>query len=149
MLEETGDLDQQTIIDTLEGSQEQMDFEEKAVNIARFVKNLESDIPGIDAEIKRLQAMKKSQENTANNLRNYLKMQMETSGIDKIKRDKFNIYTQNNKPSLVIDETIIPVGYTRIESKRVVDREAIEAAIKAGRSINGVVSQQGKSLQIR
>lgn len=148
-LEQLGELDSQTIADTLTGSTEYASFEEKAVAVARFIKNNKSDIPGIKTEIDRLTAMKKAKENAIDGMTKYLQMQMETSGITKVKKDMFNIYVKANNPSLVIDETVLPSWWTKSEIVNVIDKEAIKAALDAGNTIPGAEYKQGKSLQIR
>lgn len=53
------DLEPQALLDTLEGSMELADIEEKASGIVKMIKNFEADIPGLDAEIERLTNRKK------------------------------------------------------------------------------------------
>lgn len=149
-LEELENIDQQTIIDSFESSQEYMDFEEKAVAVARFIKNVEGDIPAIDKEIDRLRAMKTAKENAVQHMKTYLQVQMETSGVTKIKRDMFNVGIQDNAPSLIIEnEKLVPVGYTRFEQQRVIDKAIIKEFLKSGKSVPGCRLYVGKSLRIR
>lgn len=44
----------------------QDEFNEKALNIVKFIKNLESDVNGLDAEEKRLKAKKMAYKNKKN-----------------------------------------------------------------------------------
>ena len=58
----------QAIQDTLEMIN--VSIEEKLENTGKFIKNTESDIAGIKAEIERLTAMKKTKENFVERLKN-------------------------------------------------------------------------------
>lgn len=148
---EDNDFDQETILATLEGSDELMSIEEKAGNIVRMVKNWESDIPGLDSEIKRLQARKKAIENRVTSIKTYLQGSMEAAGIDKLKIDTFTIALQNNPPAVIVhDLTQIPAEFmTIIPEQHVPDKTRIKAAIKDGNEVPGVTLQQGKGLRIR
>ena len=50
----------------------QDEFNEKALNIVKFIKNLESDVNGLDAEEKRLKAKKMAYKNKIAGLKKYL-----------------------------------------------------------------------------
>lgn len=58
--------------------------EQKALNIGKFIKNLQSDSDQLASEIKRLQAKKKSVDNLELKLKTYLIEQLELLGIDKL-----------------------------------------------------------------
>lgn len=145
------DLEPQCLLDTLEGSTQLMSIEEKAGNIVRMAKNWESDIPGLDAEIKRLTDRKKAIENRVKGIKDYLKSGMEFAGIDKIKIDTFTISLQNNPASLVIGEgAIIPTEFITIIPEQLQPNKAmIKEALKNGRELPGVSLEVGRSLRIR
>lgn len=145
------DLEPATLLDTLDSSNELMAIEEKAANIVRMTKNWESDLPGLDAEIKRLTERKKAIENRVKSVKTYLQGCMESAGLEKIKVDTFNISLQNNPPSLnVVDLNAIPAEFiTVIPEQHQPDKARIKAALKEGREVPGVTLEVGKSLRIR
>ena len=61
-LMDQGELDDDTLIDAMENSQEELNI--KLENYCKFIKNLEADIAGLKEEEKRLAARRKTMENT-------------------------------------------------------------------------------------
>ena len=148
---ETMELDPQTIADTIEGSAEMANIEHKAFAIVHMTKNWESDIPAIDAEIKRLTDKKKSIENRVKSVKTYLQGHMEAANIDKLKCGTFTIALQNNPPAVQIDdEKSIPSAYiTVVPVSYVPDKKRISEALKSGEEVPGCRLTNGRSLRIR
>ena len=67
---EQGEIPAEAYKDTLQGIE--MEFEEKAEQIAKIVRNFETDNMGLQSEIDRLQAMATSNSNQIKYLKNYL-----------------------------------------------------------------------------
>ncbi len=87
--------------DTLDGIEEL--FEDKAVNIALFIKELESEAAQIKAEKLRLQARQSKKEKTAAKLREYLMNSMNRIKREKIDSPKAYIRVKLNPESTIID----------------------------------------------
>jgi hypothetical protein len=143
------DTDLQVIEDTLsslEGA-----IEDKAANIALFVRGMESDTTVIDAEIKRLTERKRAITNRVNGLKTYLRAQMEAANLLKIKTPTHTISLQNNPPAVnIYDQERIPAAFlTIIPESFVPDKKRISEALKAGEQVPGAELTQGKSLRIR
>ena len=114
------------------------EFNDKAVAIVKVAKNADADIDALDAEIKRLQARKKTIQNFQNGLREYLRSNMEASGISKIECPLFSITLR--KPSKVVvidDEEQIPVDYKEIKTVVKTDKRRLLADLKDGEDIPG------------
>lgn len=127
----------------------QDEFNEKALNIVKFIKNLESDVNGLDAEEKRLKAKKMAYKNKIDGLKKYLESGMVFSGLKKIDLGVFNISIAKNPPSLnILDEKLIPKEYL-IEQAPKIDNTAIKNAIKEGKEIAGCELVQKESLRIK
>lgn len=121
-------------------------IDEKASNIVKLVNSLDVDVSGIDKEIKRLQAMKKTITNNQTNLKEYLRYNMEMTGINKIKHSLFSITL--GKPAVtaeIIDIDFLPDNYVTIEVVVKADKKAILKALKNGDDIPGAVLSTGKS----
>lgn len=127
----------------------QDEFNEKALNIVKFIKNLESDVNGLDAEEKRLKAKKMAYKNKIDGLKKYLENGLIVSGFKKLDLGVFNISIAKNPPSLnILDEKLIPKEYL-IEQAPKIDNTSIKNAIKEGKDVAGCELVQKESLRIK
>lgn len=149
MLEDS-DLDPQTLADTMESIEGE--FEIKAENYAKVMKNLEGDILAIKTEIDRLTAKKKALENNIKNMKSTLQTAMETTGKTKFKTELFSFNIQKNAPSVVIDlEDLSKLPSQFIKQREIeADKTAIKEALKRGENLDGIAHwEQGESLRIK
>ncbi len=149
MLEDP-ELDPQTLADTMEGIEGE--FEIKAENYAKVMKNLEGDILAIKAEIDRLTSKKRVIENNIKNMKSTLQTAMETTGKTKFKTELFSFNIQKNVPSVVIDEQYIeniPEEFLKYKDPEI-DKIAIKEALKRGENLDGIAHfEQSESLRIK
>lgn len=126
-------------------------IEEKAGNVAKFIKSMDAEIDVIKAEEKRLAERRKAVENKRDRVKKYIADQLQLMGIDKVKLPTVTIALQNNPPALKIeDESLIPASYlTLIPERYEADKDRIKKDLKAGVEVPGAVLTQGKSLRIR
>ncbi|ADE87517.1 gp157-like protein [Deep-sea thermophilic phage D6E] len=147
LLEMAEEMDTDAIVDTLEALQEAI--EDKAENIAKLIRNLEADVKVIRDEEKRLAERRQVIENKVERLKSYLQEQLETAGLQKVKRPTITVSIQNNPPSVdVIDETLIPADFL-IPQPAKVDKKSILERLKNGEAIPGVTLKQTKGVRIR
>ena len=127
------------------------DFQEKSLSLITVVRNMETDTDAIDTEIKRLQARKKTIANTQDSMREYLRVNMEATGISKISCPLFTITLAKGRDIVQVDnEEIIPADYQNIKTSISPDKPAILKALKAGDEIAGVTLAKSKtSLRIK
>lgn len=128
-------------LESIEGA-----FEEKGSNIVAVVNTLQADVDAISNEIKRLQDRKKTIVNNQERMKEYLRYNMEQSGITKINHPLFNISI--GKPSVIVEVTdsdLIPDEFVKIETKITPDKVAIKKALKDGVEIEGAKLSEGKS----
>ena len=127
------------------------DFEEKAINIVKVIRNKEPDISAIDEEIKRLQQMKKNINAKAENLKEYLRQNMEANGINKIECPIFSITLKRAAASVkIIDENLLPDEYVTIKTSCQPDKASILKALKNGEQIKGAELASAKpALEIK
>lgn len=136
------DLDSETIRDTIESLE--FDFQEKGVNIVKLTNEWESDVAAIDAEIARLQARKKTIKNRSDSLREYLRTNMQSSGINKIESPLFSVTLSKPSKVVVIDDAdLIPDDYVSIKTTVSPDKKKILAALKEGTDVPGVRLEDG------
>lgn len=122
------------------------DFNNKAIALITVAKNIDTFIDPIDVEIKRLQARKKAIKNKTDLMRNYLRENMEATGITKIECSLFTISIR--KPTKVVnilDVEKIPTDYIDYKTTSSPMKRELLAALKAGEEIEGVSIGLGKS----
>lgn len=125
-------------------------IENKGTGIIAIIRNEESDIEGIKAEIKRLQDLKKSKENKIENLKKYTKECLEDADIKKVSTSLGNMTVRKNPASVdVLDESLIPSEYKREVVEVKVDKKAILADLKEGVVVEGATLKISTSLMIK
>jgi hypothetical protein len=143
--------DEQTQIDTLEGSAEFDNIEQKAAGICKMLSNWQGDISVLDKEINRLTSHKRTMENSIKSVKEYLKQNMEALKLDKIKVGTFSISLQNSPAALSItDDKLLPVKYWEVipQSFKPMN-DKIKQDLKNGIAVPGATLTTGKSLRIR
>ena len=146
---ENDEVDQQMVTDTLEAVDGE--FEYKAESYAKVMKNLEGDIPAINAEIERLTKKRKTIESNIKRMKEALKSAMELTGKTKFKTELFSFGIQNNASSVVITAEIseIPAEYLRVKEPEI-NKAAIKKAIQDGVDLSAIAHlEESTSLRIR
>jgi len=135
------DFDSQTIDDTLESIEG--DIKDKAKNIGFVNANFDAQIDAIDKEVSRLAGMKKVVTNKQESLKDYLRMNMEATGIKKIECELFTITLRKPSDIVVIDDAeSVPRDYYRIVES--VDKSMVKKALKDGHVVKGARLGKGK-----
>lgn len=125
------------------------EFDTKAENVAKVIKSKEVDYEGIDEEIKRLQARKKSLKGQVDNLKGYLFGYMKGLNKRKIKGKLFTLSVQKNSPSVDIEDVeSLPQEY-QIPQAPKIDKKLLLNSLKNGAKIPGAKIRQSESLRIR
>lgn len=141
-LAEDSDLTPDDIADTLEGIE--LEFNDKAVQVGNFLMNLDPFEQGLDAEIKRLQAKKKTLQGRRESVKDYLRRNMEEMGISKIECPAFTIRLKSAQPKVAIDEEgSLPDDYVNVKTSITPDKRAILKALKEGEEIPGARLENG------
>ncbi len=144
------DMDEATIKDTLEGLSGALEV--KATNVAYFVKNLEATAEQIKQAEKQMADRRKAIEARAERVREYLKRNMDVSGITEISCPHFKLKIAKNPPAVVVDaESLIPKEYWKQPEPPPpsIDKAAIKQAIAAGVTVAGVHLESGTRLDIK
>lgn len=143
-LQTIDDMDPETIVDTLEAIEGEIEVKAQAIVAVRA--GMESDIAAIDAEINRLQTRRKHIENRDRSVRDYLKHNMEASGIKNIKCPLFSITLAKGRQIAVIDnEEELPDEYISVKTSFVPDKKKILDDLKSGLSIPGARLDESES----
>ena len=147
---EAMDLDAQTIADTLESVSG--DFEEKAINVAMFIRNLEASAAAIKQAESDMSDRRKAQEKKAQVMKEYLKDNMQACGKIKIESPYFALTIKKNPSAVVIDVAgAIPSElYTYpVAPEPFPDKKAIADLLKAGEEVYGCHLENGTRLDIK
>jgi predicted nuclease with TOPRIM domain len=147
LVEMADQLDEETFRNTLESIQDSI--EDKVENTAKVIKSIEADVQAIKEEEKRLKERRQSLETKIDNIKDYLKEQLEKTGIDKVKRPTITVSIQNNPPKAeIVDEKTIPLTY-KIPQPAKLNKKAILEAMKNGEKVPGAVLVQERGLRIK
>lgn len=144
------DLDEQTVADTLEGLSGELEV--KAMNVAAFARNLEASADAIKAAEQQMSARRKAIENRAARIRQYLKENMERTGILKIEGPHFALAIKKNPPAVHVEALeLVPMEFFNppLPPSPVMDKKRIAEALKAGKDVPGCRLEQGTRLDIR
>lgn len=104
----------------------------------------------IGDEIKRLQERKSSTDNKVKRLKETLLEAMQATGNQKIKTDRYTMWTQKNPLSIKINDTDnIPRKYFIEQKPKIDKRGLIEHFKNTGEIISGVEFTQGEGVRYR
>jgi len=149
-----GEIDEQTVFDTIEGGLLDQQLEDKADGYAKIIKMLEADAAFAKEEADRLRARRDAFERNAARLKDRLYDAMKTTGREKFKTGLFSFGIQNNPPKVVVDDMEAfdadsPWWKPRKYDESELDKTAIKNALKDGAVIDGVRLVQTDGLRIR
>ena len=119
----------------------------KSVNYYHVIKQIEAETTLIDAEIKRLQELKKSRINTVEKLENSLLYSMKLHGIEKIDTDTLKISIRRSKSVEIVDIELLPFNCLKIEKKAV--KSEIKKLIEEGMEVEGAKIVENTSIQFK
>ena len=143
------ELDEQTLIDTLEAVQGEYDY--KLESCAKVVKNLEADIDAYKAEVKRLTDKRKSLELNVDRLKKAMFESMKTTGTTKVKGQLFTVAIQKNggKLPIIVDVPTEDLPDNLIKVVESPDMDAIAKLIESGNTQYAHYGERGESLRIK
>lgn len=145
-LEEEENIEDSAIMDTIKAIDE--DFEDKADNYAKIIKELKAEAKKFEAEKKRLEDRQRAMENRVKLLNKYLYDSMKATGKTKFKTGFFSFGIQKNGglQPIEIDAANVPDEYMYKEP----DNAKIRQALKEGKDLSFVtVKEYGDHLVIR
>lgn len=146
------DIDADAVADTIESTGLPEEIAAKAQGCEMVARTFEADIPAIEAEIKRLQELKKSRQSKADALREYVKRNMIACDIQRIDCPLFSISLAKNPPSVdIFDERQLPADYLNSPPppEPRPDKKLIAQALKDGVDVPGARLVQGVGLRIK
>jgi len=152
MMEETGGEVTDEIMEDLAIRRE--NFQHKAEAYSRFILKLESEADIAATEIKRIQAIKKTKDNTATRLRETLRDALMVFGNENPKTGNkayetalFKLSLRKSQSVEITDENEVPDEFWAI--KKEISKSTISQAIKDGLEVPGATMKENYGLQIK
>lgn len=143
---EAGEIDEQTVLDTMET----IGAGEKLEAYIHVQKELEKEIAGFDTEIKRMTERKKTLESRVERLKAAQVQFMQATGQKFASAGTFRLTLRESKSVEITDEAAIPAEYiTVIPSSTRPDKKAMLAALKNGAEISGASLKTGWSVIVK
>jgi len=140
----SGDIPKEALEDTFNALSGE--FKDKAVSVIHVVKNMDSDIDALEVEIKRLTDRKKVIKNKQENIREYLRSNMEANEITKIECPLFSITLAKGRDVVVIEDAdLIPDEMVEVSVTQKPNKAEILKQLKAGVDISGARIEKSKS----
>jgi hypothetical protein len=124
-------------------------LQNKSVAYSFVIKQMDADIDIIDAEIKRLQALKKQREKASEYLKERIKHAMDTFSIEEIKTPLVKINFRKSESVEVDDVNQLPASFKVVKVTEQADKAAIKAALKDGVEVTGCRIETHRNLQIK
>lgn len=151
LIEDAGGEATQEVMEELAISRE--NFQHKAEGYTRLILKWESEIDAASAEIKRIQAIKKTKENSLVRLKEMLLHalqifgQEDKTGMKRYETALFKLSTRRSQAVEVVDEEQVPEGFWVV--KKEVSKAAISNALKEGEEVPGAFLKENYSLQVK
>ena len=151
IIEEAGGEATDELLEELAISRE--NFAHKAEGYTRLILKWESEIDAAAAEIKRIQAIKKTKENSVARLKETLLHalqvfgQEDKTGVKRYETALFKLSTRRSQAVEITDETALPDECFVI--KREVSKTAIKKLLEEGQELDGAGIKENYSVQIK
>lgn len=127
----------------------QQDLTTKATNYGYVIKQLTAECSIIDAEIDRLDALKKSRIKAIEKLKSNVLTAMQVFSVGSIDSPVMKISLRASESVEIEDVNAIPADYMVTKVTTQPDKTKIKAAIKAGEVMSGARIQVNQNLQIK
>lgn len=152
IIEDAGGEVNDAILEELAISRE--NFSHKAEGYARLILKWDSEIEAAAAEVKRIQALKKTKENSVARLKETLLFALQAfgqedakSGIKRYDTALFKLSTRRSQAVEITDESTLPDACFVV--KREVSKTAIKKLLDEGQELDGAGMKENVSLQIK
>lgn len=151
LIEEAGGEATDEVMEELAISRE--NFAHKAEGYAKLILKWDSEVDAASAEIKRIQAIKKTKENSVARLKDTLKAalmvfgQEDSKGVKRFETPLIKLSTRKSYAVEIMDEADVPELYWVV--KKEISKTAISASIKEGDEVPGATLKENISVVIK
>ncbi len=121
-------------------------FNDKAISVVHVIQNMGGNVSALETEIDRLSKRLKTVKTRQESIKEYLRFNMEATGINKISCDLFTISIKQGRDIVQIDDdSLIPTDYLNIKTSSTPMKREILADLKTGKEIAGASMVKSKS----
>lgn len=125
-------------------------FNEKAINVAMYARNLEAEADAISEATKEMVKRYRALSAKADRLRNYLLSEMQRTQTKQIKCPYFVLSLRKTPASVrIAPNAVIPEFLLAPPKPQEADKRAIKEAIEKGLIIEGITLESGETLSIK
>lgn len=146
--QETGEVQDAQVIEELQ-EEIQKQLIKKSTGVLYFMREREMTLESLDAEIKRLQAIKKTYKNNLSSFKNYVVYIMERMGVKKIETPRGILSLRKSSVVDVPDASKLDMKYMKEKIEYSVDKTKIKKDIKEGKEVNGACIKDKNNLTIK
>lgn len=140
----SGEIDEQTVTDTLEA----MGTAEKLESYCKVIKQLEADAEMLKAEKERIEKKKKTVENSVDRMKKAVADFMNAQGTKKASAGTFTVTLSESKAVNVLDESKVPKKYF-IKQDPKLDKKTIRELLLQGETVKGCELQINEGVRIK
>ena len=141
---EDGEIDEQTVTDSLEG----LGVGDKLEDYCKVIRQFEADAEAYKAEKDRFAAKQKNAEKSVERLMERIKNYLAATGEDKKKCGVFDIKLSTSKKVEIVDEAKIVAEFKKPQPDKI-DVAAIRAVLMNGGEVAGAVLQINTNIKIK
>lgn len=138
--EETGEILDYEKLDML-----QMERDKKIENIVFLIENTENDIEGLKRQEEIFKARRKAAEKKQESLKGYLSHVLQGQRFETVRA---KVTFQKSTRTIIDNPALIPEEYKKTVVEEKINTDAIKAAIKAGKSVEGARIEERYNPQI-
>lgn len=124
-------------------------FDDKAENIALYLKNLSAMSAQIKAEESNLSERRKTIDSRVGSLKRYLSQCMDRVGKTNLETSRCRISFRSSTAVQITNADDLPQEFVKITEEKKPDKIALKEAIKSGRKIDGVSLVTSRNIQIK
>ena len=141
---ENDEIDEQVVLDTLEG----IGATEKLESYVYIQKQFEADMAAYKAEKERMEKKMKTCQNAIDRMKSAVLEFMNVTGVKKAKAGTFDLSIRKSESVNITDFLSIPEDYLKFQEPKV-DKAGIKKALKSGEQVSGAELTENLSLIVR
>lgn len=146
--EETGEIRDNETLEELETELKNA-LVNKSEGIIKVIRNQESDLEMVSAEIERLTNLKNRMKKEIENFKDYIKFNMKKMNLKKVETSLGNISLRQSTATEIYDETSLPKEFLKEKITYTPSKTDIKKAIESGQEVKGARLVVNTSLTIK
>ena len=144
-LMEDGEIDEQTVNDTIEA----MCVADKLEDYCKVIRQFEADAAAYEAEKKRFDEKQKKAKKAIEKLEDVMLRYFVVAGKTEERCGVFDVRISTSKAANIVDEAKIPKQYLKFEQVKSIDKAAIRKILMGGGSVEGAELKINQSVKIK